>query len=70
MIKHFFLLTVLCAIAVLAAPDKAYAYMDPGTGSVILQALAAILVAVGGGWYAFKHRIKSFFNKKKHNDGE
>ena len=53
--------TVL-ACTVLAAPS--YAYLDPGTGSIILQsALAGIAVAMGVlrlYWY----RLKAFFSGK------
>ena len=46
-------------------PSDAHAYLDPGTGSIILQAIAAGLIAVGGAWYAFKEKIRSFLGKNK-----
>jgi hypothetical protein len=49
----------------------ALAYIDPGSGSAILSAIAgclvAIVMAIKGYWY----KIKSFFkpsSKKKHDD--
>ena len=55
-------------IAFLMQASPAHAYLDPGTGSAILQALAAVLVAVGGAWFALKEKIREFFSKKKHGD--
>lgn len=52
----FFLLLFL-----VVAPTKAYAYLDPGTGSYLIQVMAAALF---GGLFAIKMgwgHIKSFF---------
>ena len=47
----------------LALPQDAAAYIDPGTGSMILQGLIAAFVAaavvIRGYWY----RIKAFFRR-------
>ena len=56
--KFIFLLTVLLFFS-----NSAYAYLDPGTGSFIIQGLIAGFV---GGLYALKiywKKIKSFFSK-------
>jgi len=49
---------------VIAFPACAHAYLDPGTGSIILQgliaAIAAGLVVIKTYWY----KIKKFFGKK------
>ena len=53
----------LGALAIVAFPVDAKAYLDPGTGSYIVQILIA---AVVGGLFAVKmfwHRIKNFFSK-------
>ena len=51
-------------------PTNAYAYLDPGTGSIIIQsiiaAMAAGLFALSGYW----NKIKSFFKKNKKKDKE
>ena len=42
-------------------PNLAHAYLDPGTGSILLQ---AILGAIGAGYLFFKtswYRVKAFF---------
>ena len=44
--------------------NKAYAYLDPGTGSIILQALLGA-IAAGATWCSmYWQKIKNFFNKK------
>lgn len=49
-------------------PALAHAYLDPGTGSMILQILGVAFVALGGFFVAFKSRIKAFFSRKKGKD--
>ena len=52
-------------LLILLIPCNAYAYLDPGTGSIIIQAIvasfAAGLYAVGVCW----NKIKTFFKKSK-----
>ena len=55
--------------------SNALAYLDPGTGSVILQAIIASIAAAGATitfyWRKIKIKIKSFFTKKnKTNNSE
>ena len=40
--------------------ENAYAYLDPGSGSIILSAIIAILATMKHYWLV----IKNFFNKK------
>lgn len=47
----------------LVVSRPAYAYLDPGTGSVILQALAAGVLAVGIGWRWILNFLKGIFKK-------
>jgi hypothetical protein len=54
------LVLVLVAGAVLVWPSRAHAYLDPGTGSYVLQIVIGVLL---GGIFALKTfwtRIKSF----------
>jgi hypothetical protein len=47
---------------------NSYAYLDPGTGSLIIQSLIA---AIAGGMYTIKiywYSITDFFNKKDKKD--
>ncbi|MBI2196497.1 hypothetical protein HYU45_02675 [Candidatus Daviesbacteria bacterium] len=61
-IRFFFLIFI-----VLVFPPKAYAYLDPGTGSYFFQILIGIVI---GGLVSIKifwKKIKDFFNGKKEN---
>ena len=48
---------------------NAYAYIDPGTGSVLLQALLGAIAAVGAYitlyWRKFKNFLNKIFKEKK-----
>ncbi len=46
---------------------NAYAYLDPGTGSIILQALAGAIAAISSFFYYYGKKIKHFFKKFKKN---
>jgi hypothetical protein len=51
---------------------KAYAYLDPGSGSFILQIIAFVSASVLSFWFIVKNKIKNIFqkifNKKKKSD--
>lgn len=47
------------------APTAAHAYLDPGTGSMILQGLAAGLVALLAFWSRVRTMLSNFFKKDK-----
>ena len=65
---------ILCAISILLINSNAYAYLDPGTGSIIIQALLGILAAgvttVSIYWTKFKSIISKLFNKKKNAEDQ
>tara|TARA_B100001057_G_scaffold470969_1_gene532833 strand:+ start:1337 stop:1540 length:204 start_codon:yes stop_codon:yes gene_type:complete len=42
---------------------NAYAYIDPGTGSVLLQALLGALAAIGAYITLYWRKFKNFLNK-------
>ena len=65
--KLFFILLLTISGCYMILPADAHAYLDPGTGSILLQAVAAGVIAIGGVWYAFKEKISSFFGKNKEN---
>ena len=44
---------------------NAYAYLDPGTGSVLLQGLIAGLLAIGASWNSLKMYVSRIFSKNK-----
>ena len=49
--------------------SSAYAYLDPGTGSIILQAIVGAFAAFLSTLYIFWEKVKIFFRKvfKKNN---
>ena len=49
--------------AVVVAP--AAAYIDPGSGSLVFQALVAGIVAIPVALAAFRGRIANFFRRKR-----
>ena len=60
-----------CFITLIIFPTKAFAYLDPGTGSIILQAIlgfiAATIASISIYWEKFKSLISKLFGKKKEN---
>ncbi len=58
-------LSVLTIVALLVFPKRADAYLDPGTGSYVLQIVAAVFF--GGAFVVktFWGKIKSFFTKSR-----
>ena len=58
-------LILLTALLFLASPLSASAYIDPGTGSFVIQ---VVLAAILGSAFYIKlswRRIKKFFSRKK-----
>ncbi len=61
---------LLSLIFVLTFSQSAYAYLDPGTGSYMLQILVA---AFAGAFFAIKHywiQIKTFINSILKRNGK
>ena len=60
---------ILLIFIFFAPSANAYAYLDPGIGSMIIQALLGVLAAVGAYitlyWKKFKNLINKIFQKKK-----
>jgi len=61
------------ALAAAMWPLPAFAYIDPGTGSYVVQIIIAAIV--GGGfalkifWRRIADAVRSLFSGKKRNDG-
>mgnify|MGYP001472932852 CR=1 FL=1 len=69
--KKILTFLILNIIAILLVVTNAYAYLDPGTGSFILQAIIGFLAALSAGFLYYWTKIKNFFLnvfKKKNND--
>ncbi|MFL2852756.1 MAG: hypothetical protein ACJZ8J_02540 [Candidatus Pelagibacter sp.] len=43
--------------------NQAYAYIDPGTGGILLQALLGLVAAIGAYITLYWRKFKSFINK-------
>ena len=51
-------------VFVILFSNKAFAYLDPGTGSIILQAILGA-IAAGATWCSiYWQKVKNFFSKK------
>ena len=56
---------LIIGVFILLKPTYSYAYLDPGTGSIILSAIIAGLVTIKTYWNILTEKIKKIFNKKK-----
>ena len=70
--KNFFNLLFFNILAIFFIITNAYAYLDPGTGSFILQAIIGFLAALSAGFLYYWTKVKNFFLKlfKKNNNDE
>ena len=61
---------IFCFLYILFSSNNAYAYLDPGTGSIILQALIAAIALVSSYLGFYWRKVKDFFKKlsKKKSD--
>ena len=55
--------SIFCLVAVLAllVPLECHAYIDPNAGGWLFQMLFPLLVAIGGVWSIFRHRIAALW---------
>ncbi len=56
---------VFGSLGMVAFSSVSFAYLDPGTTSVIIQAVAGVVIACGVAVGAFWTKIKAFFRDKK-----
>ncbi len=64
------LIMLLWVLIVSGFPRSAYAYLDPASGSIILQVLVAAVAAMAITIKAFWGRIKMFFSGRPKDSGE
>jgi len=55
--------TLILVVAILAVSTPAYAYLDPGTGSLILQGAVAAIASAAYASKLYWYKIKAFFSK-------
>ena len=63
--KKFILFLNLYILVAFYFQSSAYAYIDPGTGSMLLTALIGAIAAAGAAISLYWSKVKSFFSKKK-----
>ena len=57
------------AVAVALLPTAAHAqYLDPGAGSIIVQAVIAVVIGVAATARLYWHRISLFLSRRKSGD--
>ena len=63
---------IMPALLYLPFHQTLHAYIDPGTGSIVLQAvigaLAAVVVAIGMFWKQIKAFVKNLFSRSKKSE--
>ncbi|MBC8459031.1 MAG: hypothetical protein H8D67_13640 [Deltaproteobacteria bacterium] len=57
------LILTLCAVLPLILVKNAYAYIDPGTGSMIIQAVIAAIAVASVSIGIFWRRLRAFFER-------
>jgi nitrate/nitrite transporter NarK len=57
-------LALVMILALVMLPTPALAYIDPGTGSFVIQGIIAAVVGAGFAVKMYWHRIKSLFTGK------
>jgi hypothetical protein len=62
-----FLMVVFCLFFY---SSRAFAYLDPGTGSMILQSILAAFLLISTGIGIFWRRIKKFFGRSKKKESK
>jgi len=62
--------TGIFCILILAPVDSAFAYLDPGTGSMLLQVILGGVAAVGVAVKLYWHKIRVAFKLSRKTDTE
>ena len=63
-------LVVVAVLVICLLPATALAYIDPGTGSFVIQGIIAGVIGVGLAIKVFWHRIKSVLPGRSGEDDE
>ena len=64
------LLVLAIGLMVIMAPAAAFAYIDPGTGSFLLQGILAVVVGAGVTIKLFWGKIRAFFGKTTNDEDD
>ena len=70
--KKILIYLIFNTITIFLVVTNAYAYLDPGSGSFILQAIIGFLAALSASFLYYWSKVKNFFLKlfKKNNNDE
>jgi hypothetical protein len=63
-------LRVLAVTALLSLAPSAHAYLDPGTGSLILSAIVGLLATIGLAIKTWWYKIKGLFRRAAPRSGD
>ncbi len=63
-------IAVLSAALLMGSGEHAYAYLDPATGSMLLQGLMALIVGIGVGAKMYWYKLTSLLGIRKQRPGE
>lgn len=59
--------SLLCVLLAVLCPSTAFAYIDPGTGSILIQGLIGAIAAIGVTLKLYWHRIVAIFTRKQND---
>lgn len=68
--KYMLLIPLAAFYAIVVFAQPAYAYLDPGTGSMIIQIIIGSIVAAAAAGRFYWSKIKSFFSGNKEKTDE
>ncbi len=57
--------TIVLLVSLVAYPGIAFAYIDPGTGSILIQGIIAAVAAIGVTLKLYWHRLVVLFRRSK-----
>lgn len=66
--RNYVRFILLSVVVTLACPSLAYAYIDPGAGSMLLQLLLGGVAGLFVFGRLFKQRILRFFGREKNDE--
>jgi hypothetical protein len=58
----------IAVVLALLFPTDAFAYLDPGTGSMVVQSVIAVLAAAGYAIRLYWSRIQSLFRRSRESE--
>lgn len=72
--KKIWICCIIFICFIFVSVSQAYAYLDPGTGSMVVQAVIAALAAAGVAFSVFRRKLRAFvarmFGKEKNSKDE